>query len=235
MRRYLPLIPAAVLATALAGCETGGEPRILTLTGTVRDYFTAAALPGVVLDWGDSRGRTVTSAGGGAYTINGLAELDILFIHGSINNYQTTRNEAVVLGRSDATADLGVVSATDVARQYTALSLTQADSGTGTVFVNLVDAAGSAHTGIPVADIFVADTADDAVGLGPFVFGSSGDIVSQATLSVTTEFNGRARVGFLNVPIGTYQLRVTYDDAGTPRLKSIQVVVLDGGVTLIRR
>ena len=74
-RRYLPLIPAAVLAFALPACETGGEPRILTLTGTVRDYFSAAALPGVLLDWDATGGRTVTSTGGGAYTINGLAEL----------------------------------------------------------------------------------------------------------------------------------------------------------------
>ena len=139
------------------------------------------------------------------------------------------------MGRSNATADLAVVATADAQRQYTALSITPADSGSGTVFVNLVNAAGAPHTGIPVADIFIADTADDAVGQGPFVFGSGGDVVSQATLSVTTEFSGRSRIAFLNVPAGTYQLRVAYDDNGTPRLKTIQVVALDRGVTLIRR
>ena len=236
MRRYLPLIQAAVLlAAALAACETGGEPRILTLTGTVRDYFTAATLPGVVLDWDEAGGNTVSSAAGGAYTINGLAELEILFIHGSLNNYRVTRNEAVILGRTNATADLAVAATADVQRQYTALSITPADSGAGTVFVNLIDAAGAPHTGIPIVDIVIADTAGDAVGQGPFVFGSGGDIVSPATLSVTTQFSGRSRIAFLNVPAGTYQLRVAYDDGGTPRVKTIQVVALDRGVTLIRR
>jgi hypothetical protein len=235
MRRYLPLIPAAVLAFALPACETGGEPRILTLTGTVRDYFTDAGLPGVGLSWDAPGGQTVTSTAGGAYTITGLAELEILFIRASLNNYRATRNEAVVLGRSNATADLAVVATADVQRQYTAVGITPVDSGAGTVFVNLIDAAGNPHTGIPIAGIFIADTSDEAVGLGPWVFGSGGDIVSTATLNVTTEFDGRSRIAFLNVPAGTHQLRIPYDDGGTLRTKTIQVVALDRGVTLIRR
>lgn len=231
MRRYLHLSVLAVLALAGPGCETGDEPRVLTLTGQVQDYFTAAALPGVALTW--STGPGVTSTAGGAYQINNLMETQILFISGTIANYKVTRNEPVVLGTSSATADLGVVAVADANRQYTAVGTT-AIAGRTMVIVNLRNAALQAHTGIPIADIVIKDTLDNSIGIGPFVFGSAGDIVTSATLNVTTEFNGRARVAFLNVVPGTYTLRVAYTD-GTPQVKTAQVVAVADGVTLIRR
>jgi hypothetical protein len=231
MRRYLHRILAAVLVLAGPACETGDEPRVLTLTGQVQDYFTATPLPGVALTWGTSPG--VTSSAGGAYQIGNLMETQILFIAGTLANYRVTRNEPVVLGTSSATADLAVVSVADANRQYTGLAVTPV-AGTAVVFVNLRNAALLPHTGIPVADIVIADTLDDAVGLGPFVFGAGGDIVSPATLNVTTEFNGRSRVAFLNVPPGTYTLRVAFTD-GTPQVKTAQVFAVAGGATLIRR
>ena len=233
MRRYLPRIVPAVLVVAASACETGGEPRVLSLSGSVRDYFTGTALANVTLSWGTPP-RTATSSGSGTYQLGNLRETEILFISGTLANYRVTRNEPVILGTSSATADLAVVAVADAQRQYTALSLTPT-AGTAVVFVNLLNGGGSPHTGIPLADVVIADTLDAPVGLGPFVFGASGDVVSQATLNVTTAFAGRARVAFLNVPPGTYQLRVGYDDAGTPRVKTAQVVAVADGASLIRR
>jgi hypothetical protein len=234
MRRYLPLTLAAVLVVAGPACETGDETRVLRIDGFVRDYFSNAALPGVLLDWDDPTGRTVTSSGIGAYQITGLMETDIVFVSASLANYVTTRNEPVILGTSNAVANQAVIAAADANRQYTGLSLTPV-AGRAMVVVNLLDPLGQPHAGLPLADIVIADTADDPVGTGPFVFGAAGDLVDQGTLSVTTTFAGRARVGFLNVPAGTYQLRVAYDSAGTPRVKTRQVVAVSGGATLILR
>jgi hypothetical protein len=234
MRRYLPLSLTAVLTLSVSACETGDETRVLTISGTVRDYFSNAAGPGIVLDWEDPLGLTVTSSSTGDYQITGLLETDIVFITGSAANVRSTRNEPVVLGTSNATADVFVVTTADAARQHTAVGDTPT-TGTADVYVTLVDALGQPHENLPLADIMIADTADDPVGLGPFVFGSAGDIVPQATLSVTTAFNGRARVAFLNVPRGRHELRVAYDDNGTPRTKTRLVDTDSAGVTLLRR
>ena len=223
---------AAVLVFVGPACETGGEPRILTLTGQVRDYYTATALPGVVLSW-SATASPVTSSASGGYQINNLMPTNILFITGTLANYRPTRNEPVVLGTTSATADLAVVSVADANRQYVAVGV-NAVPNTALVFVNLRNAALQPHTGIPIADMVIADTLDDPVGTGPFVFGAAGDIVSPATLSVTTEFNGLSRIAFLNVPPGTYTLRVAYTD-GTPQVKTAIVVAVAGGITLIRR
>ena len=234
MRRYLPPTLVAVLALGLPACETGDETRLLTISGTTRDYYANSALPGVVLDWEDPLGLTVTSSGTGAYQITNVMENDILFITGSLTNYRPTRNEPVIPGTSNVTVDEFVVSTADAARQYTTLSLTRTP-GRADVYVTLVDPTGQPHVNIPLADIVIADTADNAVGLGPFVFGSAGDVVPQTTLTVTTAFNSRSRVAFLNVPVGRHELRVSYDSSGTPRLKTRLVDTDSSGVTLLRR
>lgn len=232
MRRYLPLTLAGVLLLAPPACETGDEPRILTLSGQVTDYYSAAPLPGVSLTWEDP-GRSTTTSGTGAYQIGNLMPTEILFITGTLANYRDTRNEPVILGTSSATAALAMVAAADAARQYSTLGLTET-AGTGLVIVNLLNAAGQPHTGIPLADIELQDAMGDPVGLGPYVFGAAGDVVDQATLSVTTAFGGRARIGILNVPPGAYTLRVAYVD-GTPQVKTANVLAIAGAVTLIRR
>ena len=236
MRRYLPLTLAAVLAVATTACETGDETRLLTLSGFVRDYFTNATAPGVVLDWEDPLGATVTSSAGGAYQITGLLETDILFITGSLTSYRNTRNEPVIMGTTDATAIVEIVSIPDAARQYTAVSVTPI-AGRADVYVTLIDAQGQPHVNIPLSDIVIADTADNAVGVGPFVFGPAGDIVTQSNLSATTAYSGRSRIAFLNVPTGRHELRVTYDDNGTPppAVKTRLVDTDSSGVTLLRR
>jgi hypothetical protein len=128
------------------------------------------------------------------------------------------------------TADLTIVSASDVARQYTAVSLVQT-AGLAVVFIDLADAAGAPRTGIPAASIALVDGTQSPVGDGPFFFGAAGDIVPLTTLSQSTEFGGRARAAFLNVPAGTHTLRVT---AGTPTLVA-PVVAAAAGATLVRR
>ena len=235
MRRYLPLTLAAVLAVATTSCETGDETRLLTLSGFVRDYYTNAAAPGVLLDWEDPLGATVTSATNGAYQITGLLETDIVFITGALTSYRNTRNEPVILGTTDATANVAIVSTADAARQYTAVSVAPI-AGRADVYVTLVDDLGQPHVNIPLTDIVIADTADNPVGLGPFAFGPAGDIVTQANLGTTTAYGGRSRIAFLNVPAGRYELRVTYDDGTPPPAVKTRLVDTDSsGVTLLRR
>jgi hypothetical protein len=123
------------------------------------------------------------------------------------------------------------VSNPDVTRQYTAIGRTPT-AGTGVVFATLVDNAGAPLVGVFVADIHLLDGTSLPVGLGPYMFGPTGDIVDNNTLSVTAAFNGRSRVAFLDVPIGRLTLTVIFSSSGKVVTRSVQVVTTAGGVTL---
>jgi hypothetical protein len=203
------------------------------LSGQVRDYFSNAGLAGVLLAFSDQAPVVgVTSSASGAYEFTGLLPNGDVTVFASLANYRTTRNERITWTTGAITADQAAVSVADANRQYTGLGRT-AVVGTAVVFVTLVDAAGQPHTGIPVADITLNATGGP-VGVGPFIFGSGGDVVSNATLSVTTAFGGRARVAFLDVPPGAATLSVTFT-SGTVQTKTITVNTSAGGATLVRR
>jgi hypothetical protein len=68
--------------------------------------------------------------------------------------------------------------------------------------------------------------------VGPYVFGAAGDMVDHATLGVSTTYDERSRVGFLDVPAGTHTLRVTVAPGQT---LTTTVATSAGGVTLVRR
>jgi hypothetical protein len=107
-------------------------------------------------------------------------------------------------------------------------------AGTGVVFATLVDEAGAPLVGALAADIHLLDATSLPVGLGPYMFGATGDIVDNSTLSVTASFNGRARVAFLDVPVGRLTLTVTYSRGGQVVTRSAQVVTAAGNVTAVQ-
>jgi hypothetical protein len=121
----------------------------------------------------------------------------------------------------------------DVTRQYTAIGLTPTP-GTGVVVATLVDDTGAPLVGVSVADIRLLDATSLPVGMGPYMFGTTGDIVDSNTLSVTASFNGRSRVAFLDAPVGRLTLTVIYSRDGKVVTRSAQVVTTAGGVTAVQ-
>ena len=91
------------------------------------------------------------------------------------------------------------------------------------VFATLVDRAGAPLAGVSVVDIQLLSADLLPVGMGPYVFGAGGDIVDNGTLSVTASFNGRSRVAFLDVPVGTLTLRANLLIDGSVETRSVQV------------
>ena len=72
------------------------------------------------------------------------------------------------------------------------------------------------------------------MGVGPYMFGTTGDIVDSNTLSATASFNGRSRVAFLDAPVGKLTLTVIYSRDGKVVTRSAPVVTTAGGVTEVQ-
>ena len=121
----------------------------------------------------------------------------------------------------------------DLTRHYTAIGLTPRP-GTGVVVATLVDDTGAPLVGVSVADILLLDATSLPVGMGPFMFGTTGDIVDSNTLTVTASFNGSSRVAFLDAPVGKLTLSVIYSRDGKVVTRSAQVVTTAGGVTEVQ-
>lgn len=231
IRPFAAFVVLAGLACGGGGGD-GGGPDPVSLSGTIRDYFTGTGLAGVLLAGGGQTGTT-TSDGTGAYTFSSVPANSSLQITASLANYRDTRNAAVAVGTVAATADLAIVSTADLARQYTGLGVTQA-AGQAAFFVDLVDDGGQPREGIPLADITLVDTNGDPVGTGPFAFGAGGDLVDPTAVSVTTAFGGRSRIGYLNVPPGRTTLRIEISTPA-PEILSLPLSGSADGVTLGER
>lgn len=232
VRRLLPwLVVGAVAACGNGTGQIGISAPTVSVSGTTRDYFSTASLAAVALSVDDHPALTATSAANGAYTFPAVSSGSTLRAVATLATYRSTRNEMLAIGASSVSADLFAVTLADAARQYSTLGLVQAIN-TGIVVVNLRDAAGQPREGIPLASIVLLDAAQSPIGLGPFVFGSAGDVVSPASQADSKAFGGRSRVAFLNVPPGSATLSVTV--AG-PQTLTTGVVVTAGGATLVQR
>jgi hypothetical protein len=226
----IPRILAFLLIGSLLSCSDGSTgPQSVHVRGIVRDYFTATPIASATVASAELPNRSTTSAGDGAFDLGNLPTDLVSTTIVTFANYRPTRNVAIAVDRSDVTADAFAVSETDANRQYTGLGLTET-AGNGMIIANLVGSNGTPRTGIPLSNIELLDQNLVAVGVGPFVFGAAGDMVDNGTLSVSTAFSGRSRIGFVNVPPGTYTLSVT---TGTVDLRT--AVVEAGGVTLVQR
>jgi hypothetical protein len=230
-------LAAGLLVAGVLACGGGdGSGTIsvnsppVSVTGVTRDYYGAAPLASVLIAIDDHPTLTTTSGALGAYMYTISANTTLRAV-AAVTNYRPTRNEPLTVGSNGSTVDLFAISFADVSRQYVAVSLPQTIN-TGVVIVNLVDGTGQPRVGIPVTDIVLLNAAQAPVGLGPYVFGSTGDIVPNSTLATTATFNGRSRVAFLDVPPGTLTLRLSL--AG-PTTLTTTVVVTANGATLVQR
>ncbi len=219
-------------ASALACSTENLGPDTADLSGVVRDYFADTPIADAVLKIAELPLRADTSKGNGSYLVNDLATKSTVTVLVTAAAHIETRNLPVSLGTKSVVRAMFTVGAADALRQYTAVSIAPTADASKGVFVELKDTGGVPREGIPVADITLVNQAQNPVGAGPFIFGIAGDIVPVATLAVTTAFNGRSRVGFLDVPPGIYTLRVVV--AGGATLTRTVVAEADG-VTLVER
>ncbi len=227
-----PRVFALAAVSALISCGSDGVTGLVTVTvtGDVLDYFTTTAVSGASVTIEGAPSLNATTAADGAYTVANVPATESLLLVVSKGAYRPTRNVPVAATGGTVGADLAVVGVSDVQRQYTAVAVTPT-AGMGVVFVELVDGSGVPRTGIPAAAITLVDATQSPAGDGPYFFGAAGDIVPQIDLSQSTSFGGRARTAFLNVPVGSYTLRIA---AGSPTLIA-PVVIASGGATLVER
>jgi hypothetical protein len=224
-----------------AATETDAAPVAgLSVAGRALDYFTADPLGDASLA---SEGMNPevggTSDATGNYTLEDVPPGSVFYVSASRTNYRPSRNVEVRIAETSLTAsDLYLVSVADSRRQYTTLNLTPT-AGRAVTFINLIRNNGTPLEGVPLADITLVDAANAPVGIGPFFFGTNGDLVSNVELAVSTAFNGKARVGFLDLPPGSYTLKVSYMAGGgggggapTIRTYEVPVVAIADGATL---
>lgn len=121
----------------------------------------------------------------------------------------------------------------DVMRPYTAIGRTPTP-GTGVVVATLVDDTGAPLVGVSMADIRLLDATSLPVGVGPYMFGATGDIVDSNTLRASASFNGRSRVAFLDVPAGTLTLTVMYSRDGKVVTRSAKVITNAEAITAVQ-
>lgn len=224
-----------------AGDDVDGsaDPALLSVSGKTVDYFTSTPLESVTLGT-----EGMTPAASGSSDATGNYELrvppgSVFYASAARANYRPTRSAPIrVAGDSLVMTDLTLVSVNDSRRQYTSLGLTPT-AGRAVLFGLLIRNNGMPLEGIPLADITLVDAQQAPVGLGPYFFGANGDLVSNATLAVSTAFAGKARVGFLDVPPGTYTLKVTYTagtggGGGTPEIRTYEIPIeaIADGATL---
>lgn len=205
----------------------------LEVTGAAKDYFTGSGLTGATLaSEGMEPGLTTTSGDAGAYRLTPVPPGSVFFLTATRTNYRPTRGLPIRVDATSVAVDQPMVSTADARRQYTTLGLTPT-AATGVVFADLVRRNGTPLVDVPVTDIVLVDGADAPAGLGPYVFGTLGDLVPNGTLAVTTNVNGRSRIGILDVPPGTYTLKVTYTaGSGGAMVDSVRVDVTADGASL---
>ncbi|MEO7794932.1 MAG: hypothetical protein ABIV06_09185 [Thermoanaerobaculia bacterium] len=189
------------------GFESGGQGVWATqnLIGFARDYWTGDSLAGVTLATSNPV-RAATSDAAGRYVLVDLAPAAAVQPQATIfAGYRATGNGPIALGGGSKSCDLFAMSAADVQRQYTLLGITPT-SGLAILIADLRRPDDSPLTGTPLADISLQDAGATPIGQGPYFLGASGDVDN--SLLVSTAFDGRARVAYLNVPITPATLAV---------------------------
>ena len=161
-----------------------------------------------------------STSGAGANLPGGGAAAGAAAAGGAANNAPTAGNSSTGLSP-------------DLARQYKAIGLTPRP-GTGVVVATLIDDTGAPLVGVSGANLRLLDATSLPVGMGPYMFGTTGDIVDSNVLSVTASFNGHSRVAFLDAPVGQLTLTVIYSRDGKVVTRSAQVVTTAGGVTTVQ-
>jgi hypothetical protein len=201
------------------------------------DYFlsTMALQDATVSTDGIDPPLMTTSMADGVFAFENVPPGSNLFLSVSRMNYRPTRNMAVSVADAAVTADVYLMSNADIVRQYATDGKTPA-AGKAFVVVDLQRNNGTPLAGVPLTDIKLVDAAN-APGpgvIGPYVFGALGDLTPVGPTQTETQ-GGRSRVAFLDVPPGTFSLKVTFlDGQGQPQTTTTSVTTVADGATIVR-
>ena len=201
------------------------------VSGMTMDYFTGLPAAGASLTTdGVTPPVSGTSGADGNYALEDVLPGSLFFVDATKTNYRPTRSEMVTTLDVDVTQNLWLVSNADANRQYATLGLTPT-LDTAVTFVELVRNNGTPLIDVPLADVTLVDAGGLPVGLGPYFFGLSGDVDANVLVSTAFGTPPRARVAFLDVPPGSYTMRINYTaggggGGGEPEIRTYEVPVL---------
>jgi hypothetical protein len=175
------------------------------------------------------------SAADGAFSFDTVPVGSQVFFSASRGNYRPTRN-LVEIADAAVEQDLYLMSIADINRQYATDGGKTPTPGRAFVIAELYRGDGTPLTGIPLLDVTLVDGTDAPVPnvIGPYVLGANGDIVPVGPTQ-TELHNGKARVAFLDVPVGSFSLKVKLvDGGGEPQTITTPVTTAIDGATLVR-
>jgi hypothetical protein len=242
-------IPRSLGLVVLAACvgeapplpdpqDTGADQpasQVERVSGKALDYFVASTpLQGVTLVTdGIDPPLMVTSSTDGGFVLPTVPVGSQLFVSASRASYRPTRNLVTVTDAAVA-QDLYVMSTADINRQYATAGKTPT-AGRAFVVADLLRNNGTPLTGVPLTSVKLVDAAGAPVAgaLGPYVLGDTGDIALGPTQ--TEAHAGKARVALLDVPAGSFSLKVAFvDGQGQTQTLTTPVTTAADGATLVR-
>jgi hypothetical protein len=209
--------------------------QVQRVSGKTMDYFGNMALAGVMLATdGINPPLMASSDAEGGFVFDEIPIGSQIFFSVGRSGYRPTRNTPVTVADAAVVQDLYLMSNADINRQYTTDGKVPTN-GRAFVIAELQRNNGMPQDGIPLIDVKLVDGvgAPAAGVIGPYVIGALGDITPAATATET--HGGKARVAFLDVPPGTFALKVTYLD-GQQQQQTIttSVTTIADGATLVR-
>ena len=215
------------------GDGSGSAATSQRVSGKVLDYFTGEPLATAAITTdGLTPPAAATSAADGSYALD-IAVGSKLFAETARASYRTSRSETITVADMPVTQDLYALSSADVAREFASVGVTQT---TGTIVAaELQKNNGDPFTGLALTDVTLVDAADAPVAgvSGPYFFNATGDLDAAVTVSAAFGTPPRARAAFLNIPPGTYTIKVAFlDGMGNPKINATTVIVDAGGATL---
>jgi hypothetical protein len=231
---------------APSGSGTPDAPPAATInvSGVTMDYFGGVPLPSVAYETdGMTPALTGQSGADGSYKLANVPPASSFYVSLTAGtNYRPTRNDYITVKDASVMANLWAVSKVDTQRQYSTLGLTPT-AGTAMLVADLVRNNGTPLEGVKPTDITLVDAQGAPVpGIkGPYFFGPQGDVMSNTALAVSTAYGGKARMAYLDVPPGSWQLKVNYlggtggggGGGGTIMTMTVPTMTLADGVTLV--
>lgn len=208
--------------------ETGQK-----LSGKTMDYFTAATpmdMAAITSD-GVTPPMTVTSATGGLYELTNVPTGSKVYFTVARTLYRPTRNPPVTIAGMAVVQDLYMATVADINRQY-ATANKPVTAGKAFLAAELRRNNGTPLEGIAPTDVVLINSANaPAIVAGTYFFGTAGDV--DPALLTATAVGGRSRVAMLDVPPGSYTLKVTYPNgAGGTQISETPVTFTADGATL---
>lgn len=227
MRTLISSLTFVALAACVGQTPPGGNPGVdagtedspvlpaegKRVSGKTMEYFEGVAAQTTVTTDGVTPPQTASSLADGSYELAGVPVGSKIYLSVEGTGFRPTRNLATSVADADVVQDLYVMATRIVARQYTTLGRAPT-AGTAFVAAELQRPNGTPLEGIATTDVTLVDAGGQPVPgvLGPYFFGAVGDI--DPALTTATAYNGRSRVAFLDVPPGSFTLKVV-DGAAT--------------------